>query len=92
MEQNVHYEVYGTQYRYALCNRLLHALNAAHVYVSNTDDFGVSTSRCDGRGHLFGFRGIAAYDAGIGAEMNERSYLRTAYSTRSSCAEDDFII
>lgn len=68
----------------------MQALDAPHVHGADAQDSTAGTGGCDVLGHALRLFGVAAYDAGVGAQVNEGAHLAGADASIAAGAEDDF--
>lgn len=74
----------------ALCG-VLQVLEATDVHSTNADHLRARSDGCHLFRSILGLLYIAANNASIGPEMNQRANLSTADGARAAGAEDNFI-
>ena len=88
---DIHYIVNPSKLVHALLHGLLQTLHIPDINRSKPQHFRSFPSRSYIPSHAFRFLDIASHDAGVGAEVDEGSNLRTADGACAACAEDYFV-
>jgi hypothetical protein len=87
-----HHKVYPSQLLCTSCGSFVQALRLPNVHGPETNNFRSWSRSGNILGHCLCFLNIAAYDAGIGAEVNESAHLGAADRAGAAGAEDDFVV
>ena len=92
LEIYLHHKVDAPKFTNTLIHCGLHALHIPDVDRPYTQNLR-SSSRCgDVFGHVLSLLWVPAYNAGIGAEVDQRSNLGAAYCARATSTEDDLVV
>ena len=87
---DLHDKINCPQFPHACLYRLFQTLQASYIHLSDADDLRTLSCSRNVLCHGLGLGGVPAYDASIGAEMDDGAYLGAADCAGATGTEDDF--